>query len=512
MLTWPASLPVAYLPPPAPIFRPSRSRRSNSLKAQRTLFATLALISFGVYTVLALVSDSSGTHRQEHIQRVVLWPSVSALAFLYYRGYRQVRNCDTDPGILWITVVASFSFAAACLLMAPFDSLDLYAYVNKGWLQYHYGLNPYVSTVDSLPFWQTDPMFTDVWISNPCPYGFLFARIACLACRIGNGNLVWTILVFKLFNLGAGILTGILLYLTAEKLRLRRPGLVLYLYLWNPLLLLQAIANGHNDILMAAFVIITVDLMIADLWPMAIIALAAGVLIKYVAAVVVPFALIMIVRRKGLVVAAACCATMGLLIAAVGAPYLSDFGSFKLLAAASNFVVSANSLEATIAAGFAAIASSVPALAGWLRIINSATTGIIWFLALASIGLLLVKFAAQRFPDLSTLLTTAVFAEVVIICVGSSKFYPWYVGMFFPMALLLEGHWLRQFVLVFSLGELLHFTPLQREPAATYVFTTGLPVAVLVWRARAAGGGWLDRLPRRRAAVARDSTVRGQPE
>src|SRR5262249_28552280 len=153
----------------------------------------------------------------------------------------------------------------ACLLMFPFDSLDLYGYVNKGWLQHHYGLNPYVQTVDSLPLWHSDPMFTNVWIHNPCPYGFLFARIARLACLIGDGNLLRTLLIFKLFNLGAGMLTAIFLYLTAKKLAVRRPDLALYLYLWNPLLLLQEIANGHNDILMAASMIVAVYLAVADL-------------------------------------------------------------------------------------------------------------------------------------------------------------------------------------------------------------------------------------------------------
>jgi hypothetical protein len=151
--------------------------------------------------------------------------------------------------------------------------------------------------------------------------------------------------------------------------------------------------------------------------------------------------------------AAASCAAMGLLVSAAGAPYLADFGNFKLQTMASNLAVSANSLQATLAAGFAAAARLAPVLADSVGMINLLTTGIIWIFALGSIAVLLIRFAALRSPNMSAFLASAVLAEVVAVCVGSSKFYPWYVGMFFPTALLLEeGHWIRQLALVLSVG------------------------------------------------------------
>ena len=104
--------------------------------------------------------------------------------------------------------------------------------------------------------------------------------------------------------------------------------------------------------------------------------------------------------------------------------------------------------------------------------------GLVLFVLLFSLGNLI------QIPGL-VFLAAAVFSEVIAICVGSGKFYPWYVGMFFPMALLLEEeHWMRELALVLSLTELLHFTPLQRQPITTYLLSTAVPLVVVAWRAR----------------------------
>jgi len=148
-------------------------------------------------------------------------------------------------------------------------------------------------------------------------------------------------------------------------------------------------------------------------------------------------------------------------------------------------VVSVNSLHATLASGFGAVARLAPVSTDSLGAINLVITGIVWIFALGSIVILLLRFAALRSPGISAFLAAAVFAEVIAICVGSGKFYPWYVGMFFPMALLLEeGHWMRELALVLSLTELLHFTPLQRQPITTYLLSTAVPLVVVAWRAR----------------------------
>src|SRR5437870_3605277 len=115
----------------AQILRSSTPHRANSSKEHRNALVGLALGTFGLYAGLALLLDASGAQRQEHMRRLVVWPSVSLLTFFYYLGYRHVRDGGTSGGMLRITAVASLCFAMACLLMPPFDSLDLYGYVNK---------------------------------------------------------------------------------------------------------------------------------------------------------------------------------------------------------------------------------------------------------------------------------------------------------------------------------------------------------------------------------------------
>ena len=80
----------------------------------------------------------------------------------------------------------------------------------------------------------------------------------------------------------------------------------------------------------------------------------------------------------------------------------------------------------------------------------------------------------------------AVSTEILVICVASGKFFAWYVCMFFPMALVLEERdWLRQFTVILSVIELVHFAVLQYVPTLAYILATGTPLLIArrqLWR------------------------------
>jgi hypothetical protein len=124
-------------------------------------------------------------------------------------------------------------------------------------------------------------MFTNKWLNNPCRYGFLFALCTEAFCALGGGSFGWTVLLFKLFILLQLAGVGLLIIAVGRRLQLARLDLPLYLFLWNPLVILHEVANGHNDLLIAFFILLAVYMATRQWWVLMLPALTAGFAVKY---------------------------------------------------------------------------------------------------------------------------------------------------------------------------------------------------------------------------------------
>jgi uncharacterized membrane protein len=71
----------------------------------------------------------------------------------------------------------------------------------------------------------------------------------------------------------------------------------LYLFAWNPLILLMAVGDGHNDIVMMAFVLLAVWLGYRAHWVLAAGAMTLSVWIKYISVIFFPLLLLHAWRR-----------------------------------------------------------------------------------------------------------------------------------------------------------------------------------------------------------------------
>src|SRR5262249_12121336 len=173
-------------------------------------------------------------------------------------------------------------------LTIPYDSTDVFLYMDSGWVQAAYGANPYTTVLREIPGIDHDSMIRQEWMQAnknpwmdlPFVYGFLFAHLAKAIAWAGNGNLWLTLALFKLMNVAAYGATALLLLLLARQLKFERPDVVLYLYMWSPLILLQHVANAHNDLLMG-FLIVAGVWLVSDrkgVWAPA--ALVAATMVK----------------------------------------------------------------------------------------------------------------------------------------------------------------------------------------------------------------------------------------
>ena len=452
--------------------------------AARALAWTGAL-SAAVYlaTFLFYVRGFKGYTRTA--REVFIWLAVLPLLYLFWRGYRVVRDGGGElktSQVVWFAAL----FCVTCAAVYPFHSTDVFGYITRGWQQVHYQMNPYVYTVAEVPGWRDDPMIWEHWIYNPNPYGFLFTLLARVLTTLGRGNWAVTLGLFKAVNAAAYAFTGWLVWSGARHLGHERPVLALYSFLWNPLVLLHHLANGHNDILigcalaLAAYFVVTER----DVWVLP--ALAAAVMLKYAPVLLVPAALAYVFRKRGWKTAGLGCLLALLVAAAAAAPFLVDWRQFRLEDIRDNATLIDNSFHSFLIHIYTNLARLVSPLMQFKEAVNSGIKNVLrvgFAIFLVVIHLRFLKrSSAGRLLELWSLVM------LVLMCVVSSKFNAWYMGMLLPPALFLpERHWLRRLTLLITTAQTLSLTFFKQAYILNYFAMILLPAVIVFRQARREG-------------------------
>jgi hypothetical protein len=445
--------------------------RPDRLRAAGLATASLLAASAVFFRVPALASHRTAAE-------LFCWLLAAGLLAAFLTGYRALR---ATPGRARTVVAFAVAFALLCLLIPPFHDIDLCCYVNIGWQQSHYGLNPYTRTLSEVPGWEHDPMFRPYWQFTPSAYGFLFDLLARFLCGAGAGNYEATLFLFRAVNVIAFALTGAAVWGCCRRLDLPHPERALYLLLWNPLLLMTGLVHGHNDILMAMFTALAVHCALGRGWPLVMPLLAAATLVKYLTGPILPLAFLLLARRHGWGKATVSGALALLLVAAVSWPYLGDGRDFQVAGSVANFTEMHNSLTAMLLFPFELGGKLVPSLAalhpqvsGGIRLAGGAVFA-------AMYGGVAVRWFRDRDLDAAALVRDCVLIQFVLVCLVSSKFYPWYIGMFLPLAVLLPaGDWLGRAVQAVSCAQVLSLTFINQAHFLNVLVMLLLPLALVL--------------------------------
>jgi hypothetical protein len=201
-------------------------------------------------------------------------------------------------GTGWI-VAGMLVFGLTLLLMPGLLSTDLVMYAVYGRVAGVFGLNPYLMAPSSIG---TDPLLawasrTPEYATYATPYGPLWSGLsAALGATLASqpplaqtfayrllGSVAYaatSLLVWQLAAPGQGVTAGV----TARRV-------TLLLYAWNPLILFELIAGGHNEGLMLCLVLAgLVDAASPRMhWSVATGLVWAGALVKWVPALVLVF-------------------------------------------------------------------------------------------------------------------------------------------------------------------------------------------------------------------------------
>jgi hypothetical protein len=431
-----------------------RARVEPQANAKRRL-QRVGLLAFAVY-LITLVFYFKGPQSHSRTGRELFaWFLVPASLFLFWKGYKILNEVIDPPARLVIGFGIAFCLVA--FFIYPFHSTDVFGYINRGWQQVHYHQNPYVKSTAETPNWQQDPMIRDHWIYNPNPYGFLFTLLARGLTHLGQGNWWLTLFLFKGVNVIVYGATSWLVWAGARKLGRDKPFTDLYLFMWNPLILLHHIANGHNDILTGYFVALAIYLAVvgAGFWIIPVLVLAT--LLKYGPAILLPFALIFVIKNYGWRIAILSSLLATVIFVAVSAPYLIDWRQFRTDDIKFNATLIDNSLHSFLIHIYENLARLLPPLATYHGLVDSLIKNVLRLGLIAFVVVQLLTIPKEF--SVHVFLRKSLKLMFVLICVASSKFNAWYMGMLLPLALFEDvKYWLRRLVVLISGAQLFSLT------------------------------------------------------
>lgn len=436
----------------------------------------LALLSAFALAAAAFATETWPTRTTLH--QLTIWAVVGTATAGFVIGFRRLLAAPDGPAARRALVIGAVPLWAAAVAVPPFDSLDLAGYVNNGYLQVGLGVNPYVVPVTELPGWWTHPELRGYWPGTVCAYGPLFAELAAAVVAAASPDRFLTFLLFKLVNVAALALTVWLVDRGCRRAGANR-AVALYLVAWNPLVLLHGVSNGHNDILVGLGLVAALVAAAERLWWAVMPALAVAALVKYATLPLFPLAAIFLVRRHGWARTAASAALAGGLIVASCRPYLGDGSALQITRNVGNVTRFVNSLGSVVFVPVEAVVKKFPAAA---PVGEAVTTGMKAAGALAVLGLVAVlawrrvRAARYTWPEFAR---DAVLVQFVMIVCASSKFYAWYLLMFWPAVAWLPGESrLRRAALAVGLAQMGSFTFLSRAHVVSPLVLIALPLVL----------------------------------
>jgi len=194
-----------------------------------------------------------------------------------------------------LRLIAAFGllFGLTLVWLYPVTATDLFQYVLRARVRVVHGANPMTVTPDQFP---DDPLlpFAGEWADNLPPYGPAWELLAEGIAWLGPHDAVSGALAYKVVALLAYLAClGLLWWGTNGDTH------ALLFFAWNPLVLLEGLGNGHNDLLMLVWMALALLLWERRrMWAPAVVALTLAVLTKASAALLAPLLMVAILRGQ----------------------------------------------------------------------------------------------------------------------------------------------------------------------------------------------------------------------
>ncbi len=175
------------------------------------------------------------------------------------------------------------------LLLPNLQSGDVYSYISFGRIAVVHGGNPFI---DPPRAFGSDRFLRYVnWVGVPSVYGPTWIYLSMLLTALVesiHSHIITYVLSYKLLAMALHIANGVLIWAILGRWRPQQQQWGTALYLLCPLVMIEFIGNGHNDVLMITGILLAVWLHLRGQWPWAIIAFTLAVLTKWIALLLLP--------------------------------------------------------------------------------------------------------------------------------------------------------------------------------------------------------------------------------
>ncbi len=200
------------------------------------------------------------------------------------------------------------------VLFPVVTSPDIYSYISYARIGVLYHHNPLTTLPTAI---STDPVYMNVyWNDQPSAYGPTWAAIASVlqwfTLIFGSQSLLPMVLALRLFGLATHLCSTALIWSIAGRLQHlqgrvspQKRIVATLAFAWNPLLLLEACVNAHNDAAMLLLVLLAIWFLLPGrlkpfpAFVLAAVMLALATCLKLNTVVLVPFVLIFMWKQLG---------------------------------------------------------------------------------------------------------------------------------------------------------------------------------------------------------------------
>ena len=185
-------------------------------------------------------------------------------------------------------------FNLGLLFGRPMMSFDLLSYLAHGYIGAAPGGNPYLShSVAALQTAAAQDLVAFGWrpVHGITPYGALWTQVEIAIARIAP-DVTTALLLMKTVVVAASLGSGLVIWHILGRVRPSDQLLGTLVYLWNPVILVEFAAEGHNDAPMILLALLSLLWCTRGRQATAVFWLMLGALTKYIPLVLLPAQLI----------------------------------------------------------------------------------------------------------------------------------------------------------------------------------------------------------------------------
>lgn len=207
------------------------------------------------------------------------------LVALWLVALRLVRSDTHPPGLLWL-LLPVLLFGAPLVMLPGMFSSDLSLYAFYGRIIAEYGENPILMAPREF---SGDPSLGWVnWKHLPSSYGPVWLMLSGLLSYIAGAERFPIVFTYKMAALALHLAVTLVVW---SGLRRTRPALASWGVVfcgWNPMMLIETVGSGHNDVLVSLFVTLAAVLAVGHRWLWGVFVLTAATMVKVNALLLLP--------------------------------------------------------------------------------------------------------------------------------------------------------------------------------------------------------------------------------